>query len=110
MTIITSHILNGTDGSHADGIIVTFSKLGGTKIFETKTDDDGRLKKKIDSEEIDYLAIYELLFETGHYWIERGYKQIMNQVVLRFKIEDTVSDYHIPIIINPNSYSVWWSR
>ena len=110
MTLITSHILNGTDGSNAGGIKVTFSKLGDSKIFETTTDDGGRLKMKIDSEEIDSLAIYELVIETGHYWIERGYIQIMDQVVLRFKIQDPLIDYHMPIIINPNSYSVWWSR
>ena len=110
MTIITSHILNGTDGSHAGGIKVTLSKLGNMKIFETKTDDGGRFRQNIDSEEIDSFATYELVFETGNFWIERSFKQIMDQIVLRFKIKDQFSDYHIPIIINPNSYSVWWSK
>ena len=100
MTIITSHILNGTDGSHAEGIVVSCAKLGETKIFETKTDDCGRLKKKIDSEKIDTYSIYELVFETGNYWKERGFKQIMDQVILRFKINDPLSNYHMPIIIN----------
>ena len=110
MTLITSHILNGTDGSHAGGIKVTFSKLGGPKIFETKTDDEGRIKEKINTEEIDLFTDYELIFETGYFWTKKGYNQIMNQVVFRFKIQDTHSNFHIPIIINPNSYSVWWSK
>ena len=63
MTLITSHILNGTDGSHAGGIKVTFNKLGDSKIFETITDDEGRIKEKINSEEIDSFANYELIFE-----------------------------------------------
>ena len=46
MAILTSHILNGTDGTHAGGIKVTFSKLGEVKILETKTDEGGRLKSK----------------------------------------------------------------
>ena len=110
MVILTSHILNGTDGTHAGGIKVSFSKLGEVKIFETKTDEGGRLKSKIDSVKIDSFATYELVFETGPYWIDRGFKQIMDQVVLRFKIPDPSSDYHMPIIISPNSYSVWWSK
>ena len=88
MAILTSHILNGTDGTHAGGIKVTFSKLGEFKIFETKTDEGGRLKSKIDSVKIDSFATYELVFETGPYWIDRGFKQIMDQVVFKTKKEE----------------------
>jgi 5-hydroxyisourate hydrolase len=109
MAILTSHTLNGTDGTHAGGIKVTFSLVGGEKIFETKMDEGGRLNEKIGSEHIDPTATYELVFETGPYWIERGYNQIMDQVVLRFKMPDPTTDYHMPVIISPNSYSVWWS-
>ena len=79
-------------------------------VTTAKTDEEGRLKSKIDSVKIDSFATYELVFETGPYWIDRGFKQIMDQVVLRFKIPDPSSDYHMPIIISPNSYSVWWSK
>ena len=109
MAILTSHTLNGTDGTNAGGIKVTFSLVGGEKIFETKMDEGGRLNKKIGSEQIDPIATYELVFETGPYWIERGYNQILDQVVLRFKMPDPTADYHMPVIISPNSYSVWWS-
>ena len=51
-------------------------------------DGDGRLNEKIGSEHIDPTATYELVFETGPFWIERGYNQIMDQVVLRFKMQD----------------------
>tara|TARA_B100001250_G_C19053498_1_gene466941 strand:+ start:154 stop:486 length:333 start_codon:yes stop_codon:yes gene_type:complete len=110
MTILTSHILNGTDGTHAGDIKVTFSKLGGSKIFETKTDEAGRLRSEINPSKIDSFATYELVFETKPYWIKRGFKQIMDQIVLRFKILDPSFDYHMPIIISPNSYSAWWSK
>jgi len=109
MSILTSHTLNGTDGTHAGGIKVTFSQLEGEKFFDTKMDEDGRLKKKIDPQKIDPTATFELIFETGPFWIERGYSQIMDQIVLRFKMPDPNADYHLPVIINPNSYSAWWS-
>jgi 5-hydroxyisourate hydrolase-like protein (transthyretin family) len=109
MAVLTSHTLNGTDGSHANNIKVKLIEIGEETIFETEMDSGGRLKQEIDPGKINPLSIYELTFETGQYWLERGYEQIMDQVVLRFRMPDSEGTYHMPIIINPNSYSAWWS-
>ena len=37
-------------------------------------------------------------------------KRIISDVVIRFKMEEDDKKYHIPIIISPNGYSVWWSE
>jgi 5-hydroxyisourate hydrolase len=109
MATLTSHTLNGTDGSHAGAIKVKLIEVDGQTIFETEIDDGGRLKQEIEPSKINPSSIYELTFETGQYWLERGFEQIMDQVVLRFKMPDPEGSYHMPIIINPNSYSTWWS-
>jgi 5-hydroxyisourate hydrolase len=109
MATLTSHTLNGTDGSHAGAIKVKLIEVDGQTIFETKMDDGGRLKQEIEPNKINPSSIYELTFETGQYWLERGFEQIMDQVVLRFRMPDPEGTYHMPIIINPNSYSTWWS-
>ena len=109
MATLTSHTLNGTDGSHAGAIKVKLIEVDGQTIFETKIDDGGRLKQEIEPSKINPSSIYELTFETGQYWLERGFEQIMDQVVLRFRMPDPEGTYHMPIIINPNSYSTWWS-
>ena len=109
MATLTSHTLNGTDGSHAGAIKVKLIEVDGQTIFETEIDDGGRLKQEIEPSKINPSSIYELTFETGQYWLERGFEQIMDQVVLRFKMPDPDGTYHMPIIINPNSYSTWWS-
>ena len=109
MATLSSHTLNGTDGSHAGAIKVKLIEVDGQTIFETKMDDGGRLKQEIEPNKINPSSIYELTFETGQYWLERGFEQIMDQVVLRFKMPDPEGTYHMPIIINPNSYSTWWS-
>ncbi|MDE2694227.1 MAG: hydroxyisourate hydrolase [Paracoccaceae bacterium] len=109
MATLTSHTLNGTDGSHAGAIKVKLIEVDGQTIFETEIDDGGRLKQEIEPSKINPSSIYELTFETGQYWLERGFEQIMDQVVLRFKMPDPEGTYHMPIIINPNSYSTWWS-
>ena len=109
MATLSSHTLNGTDGSHAGAIKVKLIEVDGKTIFETKMDDGGRLKQEIEPNKINPSSIYELTFETGQYWLERGFEQIMDQVVLRFRMPDPEGTYHMPIIINPNSYSTWWS-
>jgi|TARA_B110000037_G_scaffold61260_1_gene75066 5-hydroxyisourate hydrolase-like protein (transthyretin family) len=109
MATLTSHTLNGTDGSHAGAIKVKLIEVDGQTIFETEIDDGGRLKQEIEPSKINPSSIYELTFETGQYWLERGFQQIMDQVVLRFRMPDPEGTYHMPIIINPNSYSTWWS-
>mgnify|MGYP004008919963 FL=1 len=109
MATLSSHTLNGTDGSHAGAIKVKLIEVDGQTIFETEIDDGGRLKQEIEPSKINPSSIYELTFETGQYWLERGFEQIMDQVVLRFRMPDPEGTYHMPIIINPNSYSTWWS-
>ena len=46
MAVITSHTLNGNDGTHAAGIAVTLSRLGQVNevIFATVMDQGGRLQ------------------------------------------------------------------
>ncbi len=109
MAILTSHTLNGLDGTHASGIFVKLMKSNGEILFVSKMDESGRLNQLIKPEIIDISSIYELTFDTGEYWSKRGYDQIMDQIVLRFRMPNPAASYHMPIIINPNSYSTWWS-
>ena len=91
MATLTSHTLNGTDGSHAGAIKVKLIEVDGQTIFEAKMDDGGRLKQEIEPSKINPSSIYELTFETGQYWSHRGFDQIMDQIVLRFRMPDPES-------------------
>ena len=114
MAIITSHILNGTNGSHAAGIIVSLKNLSRNKnVFKCKMDIGGRLNKTIPDEEGSEDSIYELIFETGEYWEKKtrdDSKNIIDEIVIRFKMPDRSKKYHFPIILSQNSYSTWWSK
>ena len=114
MTIITSHILNGTNGSHAAGIIVSLKNLSDNKnVFKCRTDIGGRLNKTIPVEEVSENSIYELIIETGEYWKKNSYDEtenIINEIVIRFKMPNKNKKYHFPIILSQNSYSTWWSQ
>jgi len=65
MAVLTSHTLNGFDGTHAG-----------------------------------FIPNQDLIRARLH---------IMDEIIFRFSMPDREGHYHIPIIINPNSYSVWWS-
>lgn len=114
MATLSSHTLNGTDGTHAGGIGVTLTNLAsGEVVFAAQMDSGGRLSQDIPPDQIDPDATYELVFATGPYWADRNVPrtgtQIMKEVVLRFSMPDPHGRYHMPLILNPNAYSTWWS-
>ena len=115
MAIITSHTLNGSNGSHAGEISVYLKNLNSNEIvFQTSMDSGGRLNKTVYSESIDENAKYELVFKTRNYWEKQDkYKnkdRVVEEIVIRFKMPNKNKKYHFPIILSPNSYSTWWSE
>ncbi len=114
MAIITSHTLNGSNGTHAGSITVMLKNLNeNRKLFQTKMDVGGRLNKIVHPDEINENSTYELIFQTGKYW-KNVYndvnKNIVDEIVIRFKMPDKNKKYHFPIILSQNSYSTWWSH
>jgi len=110
MAKLTSHTLNGSDGTHADGIGVTLRDLGSGRILLTAVmDAGGRLAVDIPSAQIDPNSSYELVFDTATYWSQRGVTATVQEIALRFVMPDPEGAYHMPIILNPNSYSTWMS-
>ncbi len=117
MAIVSSHMLNSVDGTHAGGIAVTLTRTDAdgsrTIVFETTTDDGGRLSQDIASEVVRPGASYEMVFQTGAYFEQMnlpssGLKTVRD-IAIRFEMPDSEARYHIPVMLAPNSYSVWWS-
>ncbi len=110
MATLSSHLLDSVTGTHAynvDIIIYQIKSSGEKKIFyETKTDSGGRLLKEFKLDDEDCKSEYEMVCKTGDYFSE---KKIISEVVVKFKMTDPNKKYHIPIIISPNGYSIWWS-
>ncbi len=110
MAKLTSHTLNGSDGTHAGGIAVTLRDLGsGTVLLTAEMDAGGRLATDIAADKIDPSATYELVLETAPYWTARGVSATVQEIALRFAMPDPEGAYHMPVILNPNSYSMWMS-
>ena len=115
MAIISSHTLNGMNGTHAGGVPVRLINITKTsEIFSTSIDSHGRLEKKVDLSLTNATDKFELIFDTGVYWNSFGLSssdnQIISEVVLRFSMPNKNARYHMPLILSPNSYSTWSSQ
>ena len=111
MATLSSHLLNSVDGTHANGVKVIINQinLSGEKIifFETETDNGGRILKDFNLSDNDCKCDYEMICKTSDYFSE---KKIVSEIIIRFRMEDPKKKYHLPIIISPNGYSIWWSQ
>lgn len=117
MAVITTHLLNSVLGTHAGGVGIALLRIdrSGVRavVFERETDTGGRLAETVTIAKEHADADYELVFQTGRYFAAQSLpqpaKQIVNVVVIRFSMPDPNASYHIPLMIAPNSHSVWWS-
>ena len=111
MATLSSHLLNSVDGTHASGVKVIIHQINssGDKVifFETETDDGGRILKDFELSNDDCNCDYEMIYKTADYFSE---KKIVSEITIKFRMEDPKKKYHLPIIISPNGYSIWWSQ
>ena len=111
MAIVSSHLLSSTDGSHASGVkvIINQIKKNGSrrKIFQSKTDKNGRIYKQFSIKKKDSSLKYEIIFNLQNYYKK---KTNVTEIVIKFNMKNPKKKYHIPVIIAPNGYSVWWSK
>ncbi len=117
MAILSTHTLNSVDGSHAAGVglqLIQINKDGERCVMiDSATDEGGRFSTTLELSAIDTQANYEMVLQSRDYFAELGLggtgAQTVHEVVMRFSMPDAERRYHIPFMLAPHSYSVWWS-
>ncbi len=112
MATVSSHSLNGSDGTHAGGIPVRLVNLStGETLFQSAMDAGGRLSETVDLSTANPDDRYEIVFETGVYWSAKDitHPRPVEEIVLRFRMPNPEARYHMPVILSPNSYTCWLS-
>lgn len=126
MATVSSHVLDAVRGCSAVGMRVVLQRIeevvsaksGSSAIavhknteFDVIANDEGRI---IETVTINAAASYELVFYASDYFNMQGLglkgRQIVDQAVVRLSLPDPDERYHIPIILSPHSYSLWWSQ
>ena len=118
MAIFSSHILNSMNGKHAANVNFSIFKINsqGNRdlFFESSTDENGRIVREIDLSKDDCLSTFEMTVSLADYFKTHSTEffrdRIVSEIVVRFNMENPNKKYHIPIIISPNGYSIWWSK
>lgn len=114
MTInLTSHTLDGSSGKHAADIPVRLEHVKSNLIiFKSVMDEGGRFSIKIPSKKLIKGDLYDIIFSVSEYWKKNlknaKNENIIDEIVVRFRVTSSTK-YHIPVIISPNSYSIWKS-
>jgi len=121
MAILTTHLLNGTAGTHMADVKVRLYRIDRSDsrslVFENATDGAGRLQQTLAPESVDSAGTYELVIAAGSYWFNstnvQGQSGLVSatctDIVHRFNMPDADARYHVPFILSPHSYSVWHS-
>jgi len=80
-------------------------------VFDMVSDEQGRLSQTV---QVPGEQTFELVLHSRAYFENRTGKidgsQNMPTVVIRFSMKERQQRYHIPIVLSPHSYTVWWSR
>lgn len=107
MATVSSHILDSVSGKSAIGIrvqLVRFNKDSSTEtLFDILSDNEGRIVEEVSVQE----GEYELIFHLADYF--PGDPAIVKTAVIRFSMSDKQKRYHMPLMLSPHAYSVWWS-
>ena len=111
MAIFSTHLLNSIDGTHASDVEIVIYKVNNNNkvvFLEDKTDSSGRMLKEFELTKEDCESDYEMVINSGNYF--NNSSDIINEIIVKFKMTETEKKYHIPLIISPNGYSIWWSK
>lgn len=115
---LTTHVLDTAKGLPAEGIEIALYRVSGNshkKIATAVTNCDGRTDAPILPAEKFQTGTYELIFFAGDYLKRTGQAGgqageeplFLDQIPIRFGINDPDSHYHVPLLLSPFSYSTY---
>ncbi len=104
MARISTHILDIANGRPAAGVKVELC-FGGERIATAITNADGRTDAMLAGDEISP-GRYELVFHVREYFKTPGVP-FLDDIVIRFGVNDPRGHYHVPLLVAPHGYSTY---
>lgn len=113
---LTTHVLDTANGRPAEGIMIElwFGKRSSLEdrilLKTTQTNNDGRTDLPLLAGEEFKRGLYELVFTVGDYFNSTNPETdilFLNQIPIRFGIDNIEAHYHVPLLVSPWSYSTY---
>ncbi len=107
---LTTHVLDTASGVPAAGMQIDLYRLEGdlrTHLTRVLTNADGRTDSPILPVADFAVGRYELVFEAGAYFGRTETPSFLDDIPLRFGINDASAHYHVPLLVSPFSYSTY---
>jgi 5-hydroxyisourate hydrolase len=105
---LTTHVLDTASGVPAAGIAISLHRIDGHEripLGNATSDADGRTDAPL--AEAPGTGCYELTFAVAEYFATRGIAAFYDEIKVRFLIDDTERNYHVPLLLNPWGYSTY---
>jgi 5-hydroxyisourate hydrolase len=110
---LTTHVLdtyNGKPGSNIKGQIFKIKNDKKIKIKDFILNLDGRCENPVLENDEFTIGKFEIIFFCGEYF--KGIKNLtkpffIDDVIIRFGINDENQHYHVPLLVSPWSYSTY---
>ncbi len=114
MATLSSHVLDSVLGDHAKHIRISCNlRTDGqadVELFNVISDEQGRIAEEIN---VPVDTRCELVFHTADYFTAQpnipNISQIVDAVTVQVRIKAPNERIHIPMMLAPHSYSIWWS-
>lgn len=111
---LTTHVLDTARGVPAEGIRILLFRLTGSshdRIAEAVTNADGRTDAPLLAAGQMRSGQYEMVFQTGAYLDKHdpapAADRFLDQIPIRFGIQDANAHYHVPLLLSPYGYSTY---
>lgn len=105
---LSTHVLDLAIGRPASQLSLRLEHSAAT-LFEGSTDANGRCPALETVPRPP--AVYRLRFKVADYFRRRGCvlpdPPFLDEVIIEFGISDPTSDYHVPLLVSPFSYSTY---
>ncbi len=111
MKRISTHILDLTHGKPAPDVPVRLERQeasGGWRLLASvRTDGDGRCGQLLPETEDLSPGLYRLAFDTASYYASQKTDGLYPVVEITFRVRKGESEFHIPLLLNPNGYTTY---
>lgn len=110
---ITTHVLDTANGQPAAGIPIELFRVSAPDqpIASATTNADGRCDTPLLEGGALTTGEYQLVFHAGEYLnktaVPDAEPRFLNQVVIRFGVNNSEQHYHVPLLLSPFGYSTY---